>query len=468
MTGNNSTNTVGGVRVISRRPTRRAAAPRALRVGVFLILLLLSGCTASGAGNTIVGAPPINPASATPVTINVWSFFTGREQQVFEQALAKIHTRYPWLTLKNTPGKLDTDLLRAVNGGQPPDLSLLLGPPNLGNFCHNGTVQDLTPLVRQDGLALDKVFPPQATQYGKYDGKLCALPLLTDAYGLYYNKDLLATAGYSKPPRTLSELSAMARKLTTFNSDGSIKTAGFIPLSTFYETPHALQGNYFGASWYQGTRSTLGSDPAWVAGLRWQKKLVDDLGYGKLQAFTAAIGADSEFGVKNAFETGRVAMMIDGEWRVAFIKADKSAVNYATAPFPVFDTQPQLYGSGQIGGTLIGIPRGAQHPAAAWVAMRALTTDTGILNGLADELQNVPTTYAALKTSKQTADPHSATFLKILTHPQSRWKQPASLGAADMDKLMAFIGKWESGQVPDLPAGLRSVATDIDNQSELE
>ena len=30
----------------------------------------------------------------------------------------------------------------------------------------------------------------------------CALPMLTDAYGLYYNTDLLAKAGIIEPPKT--------------------------------------------------------------------------------------------------------------------------------------------------------------------------------------------------------------------------------------------------------------------------
>ena len=55
------------------------------------------------------------------------------------------------------------------------------------------------------------------------------MPLLADVYGLYYNKDLLAKAGISGPPKTISELYDDAKKLTQRNSDGSIKVAGFVP-----------------------------------------------------------------------------------------------------------------------------------------------------------------------------------------------------------------------------------------------
>ena len=51
--------------------------------------------------------------------------------------------------------------------------------------------------------------------------------------------------------------------------------------------------------------------------LKWQKSLVDWYGYKKLQKFNA--GAADEFSASHAFEIGKLAMMIDGEWRVAFV-----------------------------------------------------------------------------------------------------------------------------------------------------
>ena len=83
-------------------------------------------------------------------------------------------------------------------------------------------------------------------------------------------------------------------------------------------------------------------------------------------------------------------MMIDGEWRNAFIAADKSKVNYQTAPFPVDDAQPDLYGSGQVGGTIMGIPKGVKHPAESWLLVKYMTTDTTALITLAKGLRTCP------------------------------------------------------------------------------
>ena len=108
-------------------------------------------------------------------------------------------------------------------------------------------------------------------------------------------------------------------------------------------------------------------------------------------------GANSEFSAQNGFETGKIAMMLDGEWRNAFIEGDKSKVNYATAPFPVDADQPGLYGSGQVGGTIVGVPKGVKHAAESWLLLQFMTTDNTYLTTLAHGLKNVPTTVESLK-----------------------------------------------------------------------
>ena len=67
--------------------------------------------------------------------------------------------------------------------------------------------------MQQDGID-PSIFPAAAQYYTQYDGVRCSLPILADAYGFYYNKDLLAKAGLSAPPKTVTELTTIAKKLT--------------------------------------------------------------------------------------------------------------------------------------------------------------------------------------------------------------------------------------------------------------
>ena len=94
--------------------------------------------------------------------------------------------------------------------------------------------------------------------------------------------------------------------------DGSIKTLGFMPLLGYYENSEAHWAPSTGAAWLKddGT-SAVGSSAGWAEFLTWQKGLIDKLGgYDKLAAFQAALG--QEFSEQNDFQTGRVAMNVDG------------------------------------------------------------------------------------------------------------------------------------------------------------
>jgi len=293
--------------------------------------------------------------------------------------------------------------------------------------------------------------------------------MLTDAYGLYYNKDLLADAGYTDPPKTLSELTEMAKKLTVFDPDGSIKIIGFDPLSNFYEGYNIYVGNAWGAKWYdENGKSAFGSDPAWAEAFQWDKELVDFYGYDNLVKFLASLGGDdSEWNDQHGFETGKIAMHFDGEWRTAFIANDKADINYGTAPFPVADDHPELYGSGLIGGTVVGIPKTSEHQAEAWLFVKTLTTDPAFLEDLAVKLGNVPTTLESLADTSLANDEHFVTFLDIFNNPNSTFKQMSTLGTADATMETDVLARWEAGEITDLQAALDDLANEIDQQLEL-
>lgn len=427
-------------------------------------LAALAGCSAALPRSTTF--VPLRPGEAhAPVTLTMWSFHSGPEAESVERVLERLHRDHPWLTVRLAQGKSDFQVLQSIYSGNPPDIAVLSGPDNVAKFCSTGALPDLGGLAAQEGIELAKVIPPQVLTTASYQGKTCVLPWLTDAEGLFYNKTLFHQAGITHPPRTLAELEATAKKLTTYRSDGSIDVAGFVPLNTFYHSNHMLQGPAFGASWYrEDGKSALASDPRWAQGLTWQKNYVDSVGYEKLRRFTAEVGANSEYTPGHAFETGKAAMIIDGEWRVMYLEKE-STVDYGTAPFPTLVESD--YGSGQIGGTMISFPSNAADPAASWLAVKYLALNTGALNEIADRLQNIPTTYESLNTSAYARKPANRAFAEILRHPRSVWRQVTPAGNVDLQLFSAFVEEHESGHVPDLTAGLRKLAADIDTQIAL-
>ncbi len=438
-------------------------------IALTALALLAAACTAGGGSSTTAQTVAPN-ANHAPMTLTVWSDFSAREYGVVSNGLKMATQKYPWLTVKHVGSKDDPAIQRAINGGTPPDVAISFTPDNAARYCSTGAWRDLNPYLQSSKIDKNAVWPAGVFSYTSFDNKQCALPMLTDAYGLYYNTDLFKKHGIAGPPKTLSELVADAKKLTEYNPDGSIKVAGFVPLFGFYgSTTVDTLSHAFGAKWYDSSlKPTLGTDPNWAKMLQWQKSLVDAFGYTKLQKFAASIGGqNSEFSAQNGFETGKIAMMMDGEWRNAFIEGDKSKVNYATAPFPADDAQPGLYGSQQVGGTIAGIPNGVKHPAESWLLLQFMTTDTNYLTTIAHGLKNVPSTVDSLKDPQLQNDPHFKTFMDVFANPKSTFKPITPIGDADTTLLGTFAEKWQAGKVTDLQGGLKGLDSQVAKQMQL-
>lgn len=433
--------------------TRTALAVLAAAAAVVLT------ATACGTGGT--GAAPKADTGAgdtTPVTITFWHEFTDdREVAAVDQALAAFHQKYPYITVKTVKGQTDDKINQAVRGGTAPDVAASFNAGNVGGWCSSGGFQDLGPDIAADHVDLGAI--PKAVQaYTAYKGVRCTMPWLADTFGLYYNKALFAAAGITTPPKTMTELADDARKLTTYNADGSIKVAGFMPYFGGYEMlPEHLVTSWGGQWLTSDGKSNTAHDPAFADALTWQRNLVDSIGAAKLKTFAAAMAPEQS--AQMAFENGTLAMMVDGEWRTAFIKGDNAKVDYGTAPMPAADSHPELYGAGYVGGNVIGIPKGSKHPAAAWKLVQFLSTDTGALTNLADAIGNVPTTLASL-TSPDLAlarDPHFKTFLDVYGNQFTSTTPASADGGAYAANFETFAQKWQDGQVSDLAAGLAAV-----------
>jgi multiple sugar transport system substrate-binding protein len=420
-----------------------------------------SSGSSSNAANVSKNAPA--PYDGKPVTITFWNPFTQRQLAVMNSVIADFHKLYPTITVKSRGGVTDDNIVAAIRGGSPPDLTMSQEAENLGEFCGTGAWINLTPYIQRDHVNLGEL-PTAVANYTQYHGDRCAVPDLADTYGLYYNKALLAKAGITSPPKTFAELTADAKKLTQFNPDGSIKVAGFVPTSSFYENPAQHYAPLWDAQWDENGKSSLGTDPHWADYMRWEKGLINYYGQAKLARFLSKAG--EEFSPSNDFETGKIAMMIDGEWRGQFIKSDGSKVVYGTAPMPVDPSQPDLYGGGYTTGNTLGIPKNASHQAAAWLLAKYLAFNTPAVEKFAVGLGNIPTIKPALSDPTLTKNPQFDTFLKIFANSHTATDPNTAIGSANQEMLQSFQTKYEDGSVPEsgLDSGLKGVDSQIDAQ----
>ena len=431
-----------------RRAGRRRTAAAAALVGA---LVVAAAALAGG----------VHRASPTKLTIWVgWS--AGHELTTFKLVAAEYDRNHPEVTVNVVGGIDDNKIVAAIRSGTAPDVVSSFNSYNVGNYCGSGGWIDLSPLMKKDNVD-PSIFPPAPRYYTQYAGKQCALPLLADDYGLYYNKAMFKAAGITHPPRTMTELAADAKKLTVRDKSGNIKVAGLDPVIGFYENVPERWATSFGAKWIDAQgHAILGKGQAWAKMAKWQKSLVDWYGYGKLVRFQAGLG--DEFSASQAFETGKLAMNLDGEWRVAFIHNEHPTMQYGTAPMAVDDARPDLYGSGYINGTIIGIPRGGHHLDQAWAIVKYLTTNNHALAVLSNGLRNVPTTKASLDSKEIIPDAHFSTFLKIFANPKSSTSPIMASGVAYTNLVQNFFTKWQAGAVKDLTAGLNKLDAQLDAQ----
>src|SRR5919204_3450900 len=238
------------------------------------------------------GAATAAPAASKVDKLTVWVGWQARELRGFKSVVADYDKKHPEVQIKVVGNINDTKITNAIRSGNAPDVVSSFTSSMVGVYCGTGAWINLQPYLSKDHVSLSQ-FPKTTLYYTQFKGKRCALPLLADSYGLYYNKTLFKKAGITRPPRTFSELTADAKKLTQ-RSGNKIKVIGYDPFWGFYSGNFTDMTNYaplFGAQYYDSKgKAALASRFAWSKLLRWQKSLIDWYGYSNVVRFQTSLG----------------------------------------------------------------------------------------------------------------------------------------------------------------------------------
>jgi len=443
-----------------RRSRRRRRGSMVLCIAAASLLTACSGAAAPAGGSG--GAPGAAPGKDDKLTLTVYSKFTSREYDIVTKALGNLKAKYPNIEIKHEGNQDDDKLTQSIRGGNPPDVAISFFTDNLGAWCSNGSFQDLQPYLDRDKIDVNQI-PEAVRDYTTYQGKRCAMPMLADVYGFYYNTDQFTAAGIAGPPKTMTELFEDTKKLTQFNPDGSIKVAGFMPSMPFYANKAEIWAPSFGATWLgPDGKSNLANSPEWKEMFEFQKKLIDFYGHDNIEKFKSGLG--DEYSADHGFQRGKIAMMYDGEYRTAFIKDQTPDIKFGTAPPPVSDSKPDRYGGGFTTGTIIAIPKGAKNPGASWELIKQMSLDTETLVQMANGLKNVPSTIASLTDPKLEVDPQFKTFLDMYSSGKLLPNPSTPIGDAHLKAVNDFAESWQAGSVPNLEEGLKKVDAQINDE----
>lgn len=347
----------------------------------------------------------------------------GLERVRFDNMLSRCMKLHPNVHIAETPVTDNTKILAAIAGGSPPDVIDLGLGITVPEWAQRGVLLPLDDYIARSHLDRNQ-FIASSWLPVIYNGKTYGLPFSNFNVGLVWNRKLFSQAGLdpNRAPSTLEELTTYAAKLT-HKSAGKITQLGFLPdypgNANFQVVTLQNLGWLFGGDWYNAKTHRITADAlANVRALSWEVSIYKRFGVQAMANFEQSAG--SYLTAQDPFESGKLAMLYDGEWQFGLVPLNGQTTflkEMDAAPFPAPAGLSSRTGASYIDTNPQVIPMGAKHPDAAWDFIRWEATDLwacgywNTLGGLA-QIKNCDS-YPLLR------DPRFQVFLRESTGPNA-------------------------------------------------
>ena len=312
-----------------------------------------------------------DPGQAVELSVaHAWDATFFERQKQFDTWFMQ---RHPNITIKaeNTPwADFRQKYLAQAAGGALPDIF----------YIHFSWAQDLIKnktmipvddyIAKEKDFKLDDFIKSSLPSYQR-DGKLWVVPYDEGPGILYYNKDIFDKAGVKYPDDswTLDDLKAAAIKLTS--GEGQDKIFGLLstptPGDALLAPPYLFP---FGAEYLSEPKEDqyLLNKPEGVKAMEWWMELRSKNNAvpspAESQAFTQAN--------INAFQVGRVAMMIDGSWATPGI-SQNAKFKWDVAKWPKGPVKQSTFSAG----SGYGIASTSKNADAAWIYINDYLSTAG-------------------------------------------------------------------------------------------
>jgi multiple sugar transport system substrate-binding protein len=294
---------------------------------------------------------------------------------------------------------LRTKLLQLAGSHGVPDL-VLTDNPDLQQLAATGALADLGAA----GVSTDGLYP-NIVAAGKYQGKLYGLAPGVNALALFYNTALLTAAGL-RPPKTWSDLTADAAKLTTGKQHG----IGFA-------VPATEEGSFQFEAFFLTAGANLKTlnSPQAVSALQLLSNLVTS------GAAPKDVLSWTQANVEEQFANGSLAMMVNGPWQLPEL-AKANMTDFGIVPIPVPDAGGTS--SGALGGEVWAAGNNGRTAKAAAV-IKCMTSARNSLSW-SKLVDYIPSNESAAR-QLAASDPQLKTFVDEIGGAKGR---TAELGAS--------------------------------------
>ena len=301
----------------------------------------------------------------TTLTFAVWDYtqnvYLAKAIEAFEAANPDIN-----IEVQDTPAadyitKLNTQL----NGGSNVDMFLIKEADKTKTFYDRGQLASLSPYIEAAGIDMTAYNGTDANF--TFDGQIYGMPLRTDQYVLFYNKDIFDAAGVPYPDNdmTWTEFEEIAAQITT--GEGANRKYG-----AYFHSWNACVQNW---GVQDGKHTIMSGDyeffkPYYEMVLRMQDA-------GTCMSF-AQIQA-SGLSYTDVFSQGLVGMLPMGSWLINTMVSrnlsGESDVNWGVAVIPHAEDVPNGYTVGAT--TPICINNASKNKDAAWKFVQFISGPEG-------------------------------------------------------------------------------------------
>lgn len=270
-------------------------------------------------------------------------------------------------TISNDSDEYNTKMMLNLSDGSSVDVYSINGTAGLGLYTSKQQLLDITDRIKQANLDIGAYGPILQDITGQLTGgKYYALPYRTSAYALFYNKAIFDKEGIDYPKQmTWDEYADLAKQLT--KGEGVDKQWGgyfadwiLYPLQALQKGSTILDDNLDNVKdWFTYLDRLYYQDQSHMSYKQMKAESVDWL---------------------KEFESGNVAMMINGEWTVNMLKADieagKTDIDFdmTMLPQPAGATDPTSVGGLS---TFMGINPESKHQDAAFQFVQFATGEQG-------------------------------------------------------------------------------------------
>ena len=300
------------------------------------------------------------PSDDEEITIRFWD---GNWSEPFWDAVyAKWQEQHPNITVEpeflTDDGMSDKYLLALQNGTAPDVVSCALDWTT--TFGNAGLLAPLDDYIAADGLDTSQ-YVQGAINASTVDGKLYALPFRSETYVMFYNKDLLKSAGYDEAPDDWDEVLEAASKINSDDAAGyGLCGTNYGNFSFQYITMLRSSGGTILNE--DNTKSELGSDISLQTA-----QLYKDLS----QYAPASMLENDNTANRSLFATGKIAMYMSGIYDVPEILKVNSDLNFGCVMVP---TRNGAERSSILGGWSVAVAECSEEKEAAYEFVKFLTS----------------------------------------------------------------------------------------------